>query len=107
MSSLLAATPINLGMISVVSPPLRLCLLGPFTVEGAHNDQLPVGKARRVLVLLAQRRGEFVPIERIVDTLWEGRPPDRADRNVAALISRLRRAYGRELIEGSAAGYRI
>jgi DNA-binding SARP family transcriptional activator/tetratricopeptide (TPR) repeat protein len=90
-----------------VSPPLRLCLLGSFTVEGGPTGQVPVGKARRVLVVLAQRRGEFVPMEHLVDALWEQRPPDRADRNVAALISRLRRAYGRELIEGSAAGYRM
>ena len=51
--------------------------------------------------------GSSSPIEHLVDALWEDHPPDRADRNVAALISRLRRALGRELIEGSAAGYRI
>ena len=90
-----------------MSPPLRLCLLGTFTVEGEPVGQVPVGKARRVLAVLAQRRGEFVTIEHLVDALWEDHPPDRADRNVAALISRLRRALGRELIEGSAAGYRI
>ena len=88
-------------------PLLRLCLLGTFTVEGEPVGQVPVGKARRVLAVLAQRRGEFVTIEHLVDALWEDHPPDRADRNVAALISRLRRALGRELIEGSAAGYRI
>lgn len=90
-----------------MSPSLRLCLLGTFTVEGGPPDPVPVGKARRVLALLAQRRGEFVPIEALVEALWEDHPPDRADRNVAALISRLRRTYGRELIEGSAAGYRM
>ncbi|MDN5858627.1 MAG: AAA family ATPase [Pseudonocardia sp.] len=90
-----------------MSPPLRLCLLGTFTVEGEPVGQVPVGKARRALAVLAQRRGEFVTIEHIVDALWEDHPPDRADRNVAALISRLRRALGREVIEGSAAGYRL
>ncbi|MBW0109706.1 winged helix-turn-helix domain-containing protein, partial [Pseudonocardia sp. KRD-182] len=87
--------------------PLRLCLLGSFTVEGELSGHVPVGKARRVLAVLAARRGEFVPIEHLVDALWEDHPPDRADRNVAALISRLRRALGRPLIEGSAAGYRM
>jgi DNA-binding SARP family transcriptional activator/tetratricopeptide (TPR) repeat protein len=90
-----------------VSPPLRLCLLGSFTVEGEPAGQVPVGQARRVLAALARRRGEFVPIEHLVDVLWDANPPDRADRNVAALISRLRRALGRDVIEGSAAGYRI
>lgn len=87
--------------------PLRLCLLGSFTVEGELSGHVPVGKARRVLAVLAARKGEFVPIEHLVDALWEDHPPDRADRNVAALISRLRRALGRPLIEGSAAGYRM
>ena len=96
-----------MGRAPGMSPPLRLCLLGTFTVEGEPVGQVPVGKARRVLAVLAQRRGEFVTIEHLVDALWEDHPPDRADRNVAALISRLRRALGRELIEGSAAGYRI
>ena len=90
-----------------MSPPLRLCLLGSFTVVGAVAVTTPTGKARRVLAVLAQRRGEFVTIDALVDALWEDRPPPRADRNIAALISRLRGALGRELIEGSAAGYRM
>ncbi len=90
-----------------MSTALRLRLLGPFTVEGELAAPVPPGKARRALAVLAQRRGEFVPVGTLVDALWDGEPPERADRNVAALVSRLRRALGRDRIDGSAAGYRL
>ncbi|WP_214370512.1 ATP-binding protein [Pseudonocardia sp. H11422] len=90
-----------------MSTALRLRLLGPFTVEGELAAPMPPGKARRTLAVLAERHGEFVSVGTLVDALWEGDPPERAERNVAALISRLRRALGRERIDGSAAGYRL
>ncbi|MHA6796217.1 ATP-binding protein [Pseudonocardia bannensis] len=90
-----------------MSTALRLRLLGPFTVEGELAAPMPPGKARRALAVLAERHGEFVSVGTLVDALWEGDPPERADRNVAALISRLRRALGRDRIDGSAAGYRL
>ncbi|WP_098957362.1 AAA family ATPase, partial [Pseudonocardia sp. N23] len=86
---------------------LRLRLLGPFTVEGGPSDAVPVGKARRVLAVLAERPGEFVSVGDLVDAVWEGDAPQRADRNVAALVSRLRGALGRERIDGTPAGYRL
>ncbi len=90
-----------------MTPALRLCLLGPFTVEGELSAPLPPGKARRVLAVLAERRGEIVTVHALIDALWEGEPPERADRNVATLISRLRKALGRGTIDGSAVGYRL
>lgn len=86
--------------------PLRLRLLGPFTLD-QERAPAPVGNSRRVLALLAVRLGELVPLSTIVDALWEGDPPERADRNVAALVSRVRRAIGRDRIDGTAAAYRL
>ncbi|MBN9113177.1 MAG: AAA family ATPase, partial [Pseudonocardia sp.] len=86
---------------------LRLRLLGPFTVEGGSSDIVPVGKARRVLAVLAERPGEFVSVGDLVEALWESAAPQRADRNVAALVSRLRKVLGRERIDGTATGYRL
>jgi DNA-binding SARP family transcriptional activator/tetratricopeptide (TPR) repeat protein len=86
---------------------LRLRLLGPFTVEGELQAPVPVGKAQRALAVLAERAGEFVSVSTLVDALWDADPPRRADRNVAALISRLRRALGQGRIDGSATGYRL
>lgn len=86
---------------------LRVRLLGPLDVEGALLAPVPQGKAQRALAVLAERSGEFVPTGSLIDALWEADPPERAARNVAALVSRLRRALGRAAIDGSAAGYRL
>jgi DNA-binding SARP family transcriptional activator/tetratricopeptide (TPR) repeat protein len=86
---------------------LRLRLLGPFAVEGELQAPVPVGKAQRALAVLAERAGEFVSVSTLVDALWDAAPPRRAERNVAALISRLRRALGRDRIDGNATGYRL
>jgi DNA-binding SARP family transcriptional activator/tetratricopeptide (TPR) repeat protein len=98
---------INAGRLRRVSSRLRLRLLGTFAADTDAAVNVPVGKARRVLAVLAHRQGEFVPVDHLIDALWEDGPPGRAGRNVAALVSRLRRALGRDLIDGSAAGYRL
>ncbi|WP_346093051.1 ATP-binding protein, partial [Pseudonocardia benzenivorans] len=86
---------------------LRLRLLGPFTIEGEQAVVVPVGKARRALAVLAERPGEFVAVGVLVEALWQESPPQHADRNVAALVSRLRRTLGRDRIDGTPAGYRL
>ncbi|HEY2207566.1 MAG TPA: AAA family ATPase [Pseudonocardia sp.] len=86
---------------------LRLRLVGPITADGEPPAPVPVGKARRALAVLALRAGEFVSVGTMVEALWEDEPPERADRNIAALISRLRRVLGRDRIEGNATGYRL
>lgn len=92
---------------AVTRDNLRLRLLGPLGVDGELSAPVPVGKARRALAVLALRAGEFVSVPTLVDALWEDEPPERADRNIAALVSRLRKALGRERIEGNATGYRL
>ena len=52
--------------LTFMSPgPLRLRLLGPFTIE-QDDSAVPVGNSRRVLALLAVRLGELVPLSTIV-----------------------------------------
>ncbi|MEJ3655270.1 AAA family ATPase [Actinomycetes bacterium KLBMP 9759] len=87
--------------------PVRLRLLGPFTASGDLTAPVPTGKAQRLLAVLAARRGELVPVSALVDALWDTTAPDRADRNIAALVSRIRRVLGKERIEGTAAAYRL
>ena len=87
--------------------PVRVQLLGPLTVSGELPAPVPPGQARRLLAVLASRRGELVPVSTLVEALWNGTAPEHADRNVAALISRLRRALGRDRIDGNAAAYRL
>ncbi|MGH3607248.1 MAG: AfsR/SARP family transcriptional regulator, partial [Pseudonocardiaceae bacterium] len=86
---------------------LRLRLLGRFGVEGDLDGPAPTGKAEQVLKVLAAKHGQPVPVQTLVDALWHDHPPDRADRNVAVLVSRLRRSLGRTRIEGGPSAYRL
>ncbi len=86
---------------------LRLRLLGRFGVEGDLDGPAPTGKAEQVLKVLAAKHGQPVPVQTLVDALWHDHPPDRADRNVAVLVSRLRRSLGRARIEGGPSAYRL
>ncbi len=86
---------------------LRLRLLGRFSIEGNLDRPLPSGKAQRLLKLLAAHHGQFVPVDLVIDALWGDETPHNADRNVAALVSRLRRCLGRPRIEGGPSGYRL
>ena len=86
---------------------VRVQLIGRMTVEGATHGPVPSGRASRLLAMLAVRHGEFVPASTLADGLWPERPPDRPDRNVAALVSRLRRSLGRDAIDGGPRAYRL
>ncbi|GLZ55055.1 BTAD domain-containing putative transcriptional regulator [Actinomycetospora sp. NBRC 106378] len=72
---------------------LEVRLLGALT---ASLDGRPVdlGSAqRRALVArLAVAEGEVVPVDRLVDDLWDGEPPPRALAGLQAHVSHLRRA---------------
>ena len=90
--------------------PFRVRLLGPFSV--ARGDRLLMGrelgsrKGRTLLKLLIVERPRTVSADRVVEVLW-GVPPDRHQRVVAQLVSRLRAALGKEALEGGSEGYRI
>ncbi len=86
---------------------LRLRVLGRFGVEGNLDGPAPTGKAERLLKVLAAKHGQLVPVETLVDALWHDHPPDRADRNVAVLVSRLRRSLGRARIVGGPTAYQL
>jgi DNA-binding SARP family transcriptional activator len=86
---------------------LRLRLLGRFGVEGDLDGPAPTGKAEQLLKVLAAKHGQPVAVQTLVEALWHDHPPDRADRNVAVLVSRLRRSLGRTRIEGGPSAYRL
>jgi DNA-binding SARP family transcriptional activator len=64
-------------------------------------------KARTVLALLAVERGRKLPLDRIVEVLWNGRPPRQPARNVATMVSRLRCRFGADMVVGDGAGYQL
>ena len=73
---------------------IELRLAGPFGVvcDGAELAEHQIGsrKSRLLLKLLAASRTALLSYDEIAEVLWDGAPPDGADRNIASLISRLR-----------------
>ncbi|HEY6276277.1 MAG TPA: AAA family ATPase [Streptosporangiaceae bacterium] len=90
---------------------VELRLAGSFAVirDGTELADGEVGsrKARTLLKLLAVERPGLVPVDRIVDVLWDGQSPAAAGQNVATLVSRLRGVLGAGTILGGRPGYRL
>ncbi|WP_371500887.1 AAA family ATPase [Kitasatospora sp. NBC_00374] len=71
---------------------VALTVLGPLT---ALVDGRPVAlggpRQRAVLARLLVARGEVVPVDRLIEDLWSGRPPAKAAASLQAYVSNLRR----------------
>ncbi len=94
------------------SMAFELRLLGRFAVirDGeeipvtAFNGRLP----RRLLRVLAVRRGSFVAKDVLVEALWPDRAPADPAANLEVLVSRLRRALGdADLVQTGSGGYTL
>ncbi|MEV5593315.1 BTAD domain-containing putative transcriptional regulator [Streptomyces sp. NPDC052496] len=79
-------------------------LLGPICVT-AGTGELALGPAKRrsVLALLLLQPNTTVPLEQLIDSLWEEEPPEHARTVVQGHVSRLRAT----LAEGGAEAYGI
>lgn len=77
--------------------------------RGQPEDRIGLGsrKARRLLALLAVRRGHLVATSQIVEVLWAEQPPRRPVRDVATLVSRLRALLGPDVVLGGRDAYRL
>ena len=89
---------------------VKVRLLGRFAVErdGQEIALRAFGGrlARRLLRLLALRRGTLVPKGLIAEALWPADPPADPAGNIEVLVSRIRRALGdRALIQTGPGGY--
>ncbi len=75
--------------------------------------RIPGTKVRALLLALLVHEGHPVSVDRLVDALWDGRPPERTAGALQAKVSRLRGALeraepgGRALVEHGPAGYRL
>ena len=89
---------------------ISIRLLGRFAVE-REGQEIALrafgGRlARRLLRLLALRRGTLVPKDLIAEALWPEDPPADPAGNIEVLVSRIRRALGdRTLIRTGPDGY--
>ncbi|MFI6443920.1 BTAD domain-containing putative transcriptional regulator [Kitasatospora sp. NPDC050543] len=71
---------------------VRIQVLGALTAEVA-GCRVGLGgpRQRGVLAQLLAARGEVVPVDRLIDDLWRGRPPAKAGASLQAYVSNLRR----------------
>ena len=84
-------------------------MLGPVEVRDGAGCLVEVSGARlrALLVLLALRPGQAVPVGFLIDELWESRPPDGAANALQALVSRLRRALPDGAVASRPGGYQL
>ncbi len=83
-------------------------MLGPFEVlDEGRSIRLPGPKARAVLVLLLLDANRVVPLDRLVDGLWDEAPPETATKTLQVYVSQLRKALGPERIQTHARGYSV
>ncbi|MER6074210.1 AfsR/SARP family transcriptional regulator [Streptomyces sp. NPDC001817] len=74
-------------------------ILGPLTVRARGQRQaVPTApKPRQLLALLSARAGKVVPVDLLVDELWENAPPRSALTAVRTYIVQLRQSIARTL----------
>ncbi|GAA3387633.1 AfsR/SARP family transcriptional regulator [Streptomyces roseoviridis] len=79
-------------------------LLGTVSIA-AETGELPLGPAKRrsVLAALLLRANSAVPVDRLIDTVWDEDPPARARTVVQGHVSRLRALFD----QGGAGDYGV
>ena len=85
---------------------LDVRVLGP--LEALRDGQIvPLGgaKPRALLAALALDPGRVVSVDRLVENLWPGEPPDTAAHAVQVYVSQLRSALGSTAIARRGPGY--
>lgn len=75
---------------------VRWGILGPLLVVPDHDNPvpLPTGRLRVLLATLLTHTNIVVPLDELVDILWDGIPPAGAASTVRVYVVRLRRALG-------------
>jgi predicted ATPase/DNA-binding SARP family transcriptional activator len=88
---------------------VRIGILGPLEVWDGAGQAVPVTgiRLRHLLIRLAIDTGRTVPADRLAGDLWPGDQPAEAANALQALVSRLRRAIGRDTVEHGPGGYRL
>ena len=87
------------------TPHVELRLLGPIEVErDGVAPALGGQKPRALLAVLALEPARVVSVDRLVEALWPGDPPETAAHAVQVYVSQLRKALG-PVIATRAPGY--
>lgn len=92
-------------------PSLSFQVLGPLAVfAGGRALRIPGGRQRILLAVLLLRCNRVVPVDELVERIWDGRTPQHPRRALHVCLTRLRHATGDEageLIRTSHSGYLI
>jgi YVTN family beta-propeller protein len=89
---------------------IRFGVLGPLTaVRGGHEVGLGARKQRALLAILLLHANEFVTTDRLIDGIWNERPPSTAGHSIQVYVSGLRKALesgsDEKLFEAQPGGY--
>jgi DNA-binding SARP family transcriptional activator len=84
---------------------LSLGVLGRLEVVRDGRPVRLVGKPAALLVSLLIRRNDVVSIDRLLDELWDDRPPKSARKLLQAYVSQLRKALGADRVQTFPSGY--
>ncbi|ANS66246.1 transcriptional regulator [Streptomyces lincolnensis] len=88
---------------------MRYRILGITQAEDVHGTGIPVGgpRLRALLTALALRPGRVTPPGTLIDEVWADAPPQDAPAALQALVGRLRRTVGKDVIDSVPGGYRL
>ncbi|MCW6005988.1 AfsR/SARP family transcriptional regulator [Micromonospora sp. CPCC 205371] len=73
---------------------MRFRMLGPLRVQGIGDGAVSAAQQRVVLSVLLVEAGRPVTVERLIDEIWDERPPRAAVSVVRGYVMRLRHALG-------------
>src|SRR5919197_2097966 len=81
-------------------------VLGPLEVlDDGRVLELGGQKQRTLLAVLLLHANEVVSQDRLIDALWEERPPETAQKALQVYVSQLRKTLGRDRVLTKAPGY--
>ncbi|MDT0456313.1 BTAD domain-containing putative transcriptional regulator [Streptomyces sp. DSM 41527] len=88
---------------------MQIGMLGPFEVRTDDGDlaDVPGARLRGLLIALALKPGQVVPKASLVDWIWGEDLPADATNALQRLVSRLRKALPRGVVESRTDGYRL
>jgi DNA-binding SARP family transcriptional activator/tetratricopeptide (TPR) repeat protein len=83
-------------------------ILGPLEVlRDGGMLELERKKERTLLVVLLLEANRVVSTDRLIEALWEGRPPQTASKALQVYVSKLRKLLGKDRVQTSPAGYML
>ena len=89
---------------------MHFAILGPLEVTDEGGRRVPLGgqRQRAVLARLLVDAGRVVSVDRLIDDVWNSRPPATAHKTLQKYVSELRKALGQDpVLRTESAGYLI